>query len=81
MASGPVTSWQIEGGKVEVLTDFLLLGSKSTVDGDCSHEMRRWLFLCRKAMTKPRYRQEKNLWPFLESTTNVLLILTLPTVC
>ena len=50
MASGPITAWQIEGGKVEVVTDFLFLGSKITVDGDCSHEIRRWLLLDRKAM-------------------------------
>ena len=41
MASGPITSWQIEGVKAEVVTDFLFLGSKITVDGDCSHEIRR----------------------------------------
>ena len=40
MASGPITSWQIEGEKVEVVTDFFFLGSKITVDGDCSHEIR-----------------------------------------
>ena len=51
MASSPITSWQIEGEKVEVLTDFLFLGSKITVDGDCSHEIRKWLLLGRKAMT------------------------------
>ena len=51
MASGPITSWQIEGEKVEVVTDFLFLGSKITVDGDCSHEIRRHLLLGRKAMT------------------------------
>ena len=48
---GPITSWQIEGEKVEVVTDFLFLGSKITVDGDCSHEIRRRLLLGRKAMT------------------------------
>ena len=52
MAFDPITSWQIEGGKVEVVTDFLSLGSKITVDGDCSHEIRRCLLLGRKAMTK-----------------------------
>ena len=52
MASGPITSWQIEGEKVEVVTDFLFLGSKITVDGDCIHEIRRQLLLGRKAMTK-----------------------------
>ena len=51
MASGPITSWQIEGENVEVVTDFLFLGSKITVDGDCSHEIRRRLLLGRKAMT------------------------------
>ena len=52
MASGPITSWQIEGEKVEVVTDFLFLGSKITVDGDCSHEIKRYFLLRRKAMTK-----------------------------
>ena len=51
MASGPITSWQIEGGKGEAVTDFLFLGSKITADGDCSHEIRRRLLLGRKAMT------------------------------
>ena len=51
MASGPITSWQIEGGKVEVVTYFLFLGSKITANGDCSHEIRRCLLLGRKVMT------------------------------
>ena len=51
MASGPITSRQIEGEKVEIVTDFLFLGSKVTADGDCSHEIRRRLLLGRKAMT------------------------------
>ena len=51
MASGPITSWQIEGEKVEVVTDSLFLGSKITADGDCSHEIRRWLLLGRKTVT------------------------------
>ena len=51
MASSPITSWQIEGEKVEAVTDFLILGSKITVDGDCSHEIKRYLLLGRKAMT------------------------------
>ena len=50
MASSPHTSWQIEGEKVEVVTDFLFLGSKITADGDCSHEI-RWLLLGRKVIT------------------------------
>ena len=51
MASGLITTWQIEGEKVEVMTDFLFSGSKITADGDCSHEIRRHLLLGRKAMT------------------------------
>ena len=50
MASGPITSWQIEGKKVEAVTDFLFLGSKITADGDCSHEIRRHLLPGRKAL-------------------------------
>ena len=53
MASGPITSWQIDGEKVEVVTDFIFLGSKITMDGDCSHEIKRHLLLVRKAMTDP----------------------------
>ena len=52
MASGPITSWQIDGEKAEKVIDFTLLGSKITVDGDCSHEIKRHLLLGRKAMTK-----------------------------
>ena len=51
MASGPITSWQIEGEKVEVVTDFLFVGSEITADGDCSHEIKRCLLLGRKPMT------------------------------
>ena len=50
-ASGPITSWQIEGEKVKAVIDFIFLGSKITVDGDCSHEIKRLLLLRRKAMT------------------------------
>ena len=50
MASNPITSWQIEGGKVETVTDCIFLGSKITADGDCSHEIKRHLLLGRKAM-------------------------------
>ena len=52
MASNPIIVWQAEGEKVEVVTDFLFLSSKITADGDHSHEIRRQLFLGRKAMTK-----------------------------
>ena len=51
MASGPITSWQIGGETIETVTDFIFLGSKITADGDCSHEIKRNLFLGRKAMT------------------------------
>ena len=51
MASGPITSWQIDGETMETVTDFILRGSKITADGDCSHEIKRRLLLGRKAMT------------------------------
>ena len=51
MASGPITSWQIDGETVETVADFIFLGSKITADGDCSHELKRCLFLGRKVMT------------------------------
>ena len=51
MESSPITSWQIEGERVEAVTDFIFLGSKITVDGDSSHEIKRCLLLERKAMT------------------------------
>ena len=52
MASGPITSWQIDGETMETVRDSVFLGSKITADGDCSHEIKRHLFLGRKAMTK-----------------------------
>ena len=51
MASGPITSWEIDGETVETVSDFIFLGSKITADGDCSHEIKRWLLLGRKVMT------------------------------
>ena len=51
MASGPITSWHIDGETVETVSDFIFLGSKITVDGDCSHKTKRHFFLGRKAMT------------------------------
>ena len=51
MASGPITSWQIDGETVETVSDFIFLGSKITADGDCSHEVKRRLLLGRKVMT------------------------------
>ena len=64
MASGPITSWQIDGETVETVTDFLFLGSKIIVDGDCSHEIKRHLILGRKVMT--------NLDSMLKSRDNTL---------
>ena len=51
MASGPITSWQIDGETVETVADFIFLGSRTTADGDCSHEIKRCLLLGRKVMT------------------------------
>ena len=65
MASGPITSWQIEGENVAAVPDFLFLGSKITVDSDCSHETKRRLLLGRKAMT--------NLGSILKSKGIILL--------
>ena len=65
MASGPITSWQIDGETMETVTDFIFLGSKYTADGDCSHEIKRRLLLGRKAM--------KNLDSTLKSRDATLL--------
>ena len=51
MASGPITSWQLDGERIETVTDFIFLGSKTTMDGDCSHEIKRCLLCWIKAMT------------------------------
>ena len=51
MASNPITSWHIDGGKKETMADFIFMSSKITVVGDCSHEIKRWLLLGSKAMT------------------------------
>ena len=53
MASGPITSWEIDGETVETVSDFIFWGSKITADGDCSHEIKRRLLLGRKVMTNP----------------------------
>ena len=55
MASGPITSWQIDGETTETVTDFIIFGSKITADGDCSQDIKRCLFLGRKAMTNIAY--------------------------
>ena len=62
MASGPITSWQIEGETMEMVTDFISLGSKITAGGTCSHEIKRCLLLGRKAMTDlDRVLKSKNM--------------------
>ena len=83
MASSPITLWQIDGGKVEAVTDFLFWGSKITVDGDISHEIRRRLLLERNIMTNlGSISESKNitlptkvcivkLWSFQQSFTDV----------
>ena len=74
MTSSPITSWQIDGEMMETVTDFIFLGSKITIGGDCRHEIRRYLFLGRKAMT--------NLDSILKSrnitlSTNVCIVKTM----
>ena len=64
MASGPITSWQIDGETMETMADFILGGSKITADGDCSHEIKRCLLLGRKIMT--------NLYSILKSRDSIL---------
>ena len=59
MASGPITSWQIGGEKVEIVTDFIFLGFKINGDSDCSHKIKRCLLLGRKAIDKPRWHIKK----------------------
>ena len=61
MASGPITSWQIDGETVGTVTDFILGGSKITADGDCSHEIKRCLLLGRKAMRNLAYEKAETL--------------------
>ena len=59
MASGPITSWQIDGETMETVTGFIFLGSETTTDGDCSHEIKRCLLLGRKAIDKSRQHIQK----------------------
>ena len=66
MASSAITSWQIDGGKVETVTDFIFLGSKITVDGDCSHEIKRMLAPWKKSYDKPRQHIKKQRHPFAD---------------
>ena len=59
MVSGPITSWQIDGETMETVRDFIFLGSKITADGDCSHEIKRYLLLGRKVMTNLKQHIKK----------------------
>ena len=59
MASGPITSWQIDGETVETVSDFIFLGSKITADGDCSHEIKRHLLLWKESYDQPRHHIKK----------------------
>ena len=60
MASGPTTSWEIDGETVETVSDFILGGSKITADGDCSHEIKRYLLLGRKVMTNQHIKKQRH---------------------
>ena len=83
MASGPITSWQIDGETVEIVSDFIFGGSKITADGDCSHEIKRRLLIGRKVMTNldsifksrditlPTKVRQSSLWFFLWSFMDV----------
>ena len=59
MASGPITSWEIDGETAETVSDFIFLGSKITVDGDCSHEIKRHLLLGRKVITNQQHIEKQ----------------------
>ena len=67
MASGPITSWQIDGEKMQTVTDFIFLSSKITADGDCSHEIKRHLLLGKKSNDNPRQCIKKQRHHFIES--------------
>jgi len=83
MASGPITSWQIDGGKVETVTEFNFLGSKITVDGDCSHEIKRCLLLGkkRKKYIKPRQHIKKQRHHFADKSYYCSVTKSCPTLC
>ena len=71
MPSGPITSWQIDGGKVEAMTDFTFLGSTITADGDCSHEIKRHLLLWKKSYDQTRQHIKKQRHYF---STNICIL-------
>ena len=66
IASGTIISWQIVGGKVEIVTDFIFLGSKITVDGDCRHEIKKTLVPWKKSYDKPRQHIQKQRYRFAD---------------
>ena len=79
MASGPITSWQTEGEKVETVTYFIFLGSQTTADGDCSHKIKRCLLLRRKTMTNlDRVFKSKNI--ILPTKIHLVKAMVLPVV-
>ena len=71
MASGPITSWQIDGETMEIVTDFILGGSKITSDGDCSRESERCLLLGRKSYDQPRQHIKKQIHYFANKVLSV----------
>ena len=83
MASGPITSWQIDGETVETMSDFIFWGSKITADGDCSHEIKRRLILGRKAMTnlKSIFKSRDVTWSMKTHLINAMVFLVVMYRC
>ena len=79
MASGPITSWELDGETAEIVSDFILGGSKITADGDCSHEIKRHLLLGRKAMTNPD-RMLKSRDIILPTKVHLVKVMVFPVV-
>ena len=78
MASGPITSWEIDGETVESVSDFIFLGSKITADGDCSHEIKRHLPLGRKVMTSQHIKKQRHY--FINKGPSMVLAMVFPVV-
>ena len=81
MASSPITSWEIDGQKVETMTEFIFLGSKITVDGDCNHEIKRRLLLGRKAVTNLDSILKKNRDITFPTKVHLVKAMVFPVVC
>ena len=79
MASSPITSWQTDGEKVEIVADFIFLASKITIDGDCNHEIKRHLLLGRKSNDKPRQHIKKQRH-YLSTKVNLVKAVVFPVV-